>query len=616
MSSLFIRWQLPGRWRWGWPALGLLLLLAVANAAGQPAPAGPTPAAAPLADHLPVPVNAGQVPFFALLHAGDSVYALKRGDESLAHSLNYYTRAQALATTANDTLLLAEAIFARGRVYDAWNKEPQTTVALFRQATALFRRVPAQRLRYYYAWHLVAHAYDKVPDTLRTIAELQAMRRELAGQPPALLRQLPFTVEMALIATEVGHYILADSLLTTLARRAWVHNDPETYDHLTHYYLVRSRVDILGRHRPGSPYLDSLGGAYRRTHPAPDRLFYAQNLARLTAAAGQYALAYHYLSDYQHLNDSLRGSADVGRLRQALLRSEEAAGRQQSAAEAASQLARTRILWGLSVGLVVISLLSFHLARQGGRANRQAHRLATMNQELGAANQELATASQAVAASNQQLDGKVAQVELLNKEIQHRVKNNLHILFSLLRMQERRTDNPEVLEQLQAARLRVESIATLHNQLLRNPAGLDVADYLRALISAVVACLANGRQVVTHLRTDDLDLPTDSHFPLSLILNEWVTNSIKYADTDDQALEINVSVTRRADVTCIDYADNGWPPDPHRPAPPQPAHELGGLGTQIITLLARQLNATLTTRPAQPFHYALCLPHVALPTQT
>ena len=58
---------------------------------------------------------------------------------------------------------------------------------------------------------------------------------------------------------------------------------------------------------------------------------------------------------------------------------------------------------------------------------------------------------------------------MLNKEIQHCVKNNLHMVYSLLQMQERRTDNEEVIEHLQAARLRVESIAALHNQLLTNP---------------------------------------------------------------------------------------------------------------------------------------------------
>ncbi len=596
-------WAWCRRWRRHWP------LLLLAGAACQPAPAPPaTPRAAPPSAAAPAPANARQAAFFALIYAGDSIYALKNGDQSLARSLVYYTRAQELAAASGDTLLLAEAVFAKGRVYDAWNKEPAKTIAYFQQATDLFRQLPAQRRRYYYAWHLVAHAYDKVPDTARAVAVLRAMRRELAAQPAAVLRQMPFTVEMALIATQVGHYALADSLLTTLTRRAWVRNDPATYDYLSHYYLVQSRLDVYYRRRRPPPYLDSLEGAYRRTRPAPDRLYYAQNLARLAAAAGQYPKAYAYQSKFIYLGDSLHDKADVNQLRRALLHAAEAADRQQRQAEARSQAARTRTLGLLSSGLVIISLLGFYLARQGRRAQAQARRLATVNYALGTTNQELATASQAVAAVNRQLDDKVAQVELLNKEIQHRVKNNLHIIYSLLRMQERRTTSPEVLAQLQAARLRVESIATLHNQLLRNPAGLDMSEYLRALISAVVACLANGRQVVTHLRTDDLDLPTDSHFPLSLILNELVTNSIKYADTAGQALEINVSVARRPHDTCIAYADNGRPAAANPPPPFRPEHELGGLGTQIIVLLARQLNATLTTRPEQPFHYELCIP--------
>ncbi|RTQ53411.1 hypothetical protein EJV47_01330 [Hymenobacter gummosus] len=555
-----------GAWLW----LGLLGL--PNSVRGQPAP---DTTAHP--DHLAAPVTARQRQFFTLLGRGDSVYALKRGDQSLIGSLSYYTRAQQLAGT--DTLLLAEAVFARGRVYDAWNQEPQQTVALFQQATDLFRRLPAQRLRYYYAWHLVAHAYDKVPDTLRTTAVLRAMRQALAQEPPAVRRQLPFTVELALIATQVGRYGLADSLLRELTRRAWIRNDPETYDYLTHYYLVQSRLDVYYRRRPASPYLDSLGRAYRRTRTAPERLYYSQNLAQLSAAARQPAQAYTYLDEYIRLADSLRGGTEVGRLRQALLHSAEAAEQQQHRAERT----RTRTLWLLSGALAIITLLSFYLARQSRLARRQTRHLA-------AANQQLSTV-------NGRLDEQVAQVELLNKEIQHRVKNNLHILFSLLRMQERRTDSAEVVEQLQAARLRVESMAALHQQLMRQPGELPLAEFLRTLVSAVVACLANDRQVVTHLQTDPIDLPPDSYFPLSLMLNEWVTNSIKYADTQGQVLELRIRVGAHAHGTHLSYADNGQP---------APAAAPGGLGTQIIGLLARQLRATLHT-PA-PYHYHLDIP--------
>ena len=57
--------------------------------------------------------------FFALLRAGDSVYARKQAYGSFAQAQTHYDRAQALADQGADTLLLAEAVFARGRVYDA-----------------------------------------------------------------------------------------------------------------------------------------------------------------------------------------------------------------------------------------------------------------------------------------------------------------------------------------------------------------------------------------------------------------------------------------------------------------------------------------------------------------
>ena len=561
--------------RWLRRALPLALL---GLAACQPAGPGAPPAMAQ-------PVRAR---FFALLRAGDSVYARKQGYRSFAQAQAYYDRAQALADQGTDTLLLAEAVFARGRVYDAWNKEPAKTVAYFQQAAALFARLPGQWRRYYYARFLVAHAYDKVPDSLRAVQTLRGLRAELAARPDSVRRQVPSTVEMALTATEVRNYPLADSLLRQLVHRPGVRNDPATYDYLVHYYLAQARLDVFYRRHPTAPYLDSLRQSYRTAANPLDRLYYERNLARLSAAAGRPAAAYAYLNQATRLGDSLVDGGDVAQLRRTLLQTEARADRRQRADEAARQALRTRALVALSAGLAVISLLSFYLARQARHARVQAARLA---------------------AANHALDGKVAQVELLNKEIQHRVKNNLHMVFSLLHMQERRSDNEEVIEQLQAARLRVESIAALQTQLLRNPAVPDLTAFLKQLISAVVGCLATDRPVVTHLATEAVDLPVNSYFALSLLLNEWVTNTIKYAEPPaDHAIEVNVSVKPQGPDVLVEYFDNG------RRVPaatPVPEAEAAGLGTQIIALLSQQLGAELTTRPSQPYHYELRIPHGA-----
>ena len=563
-----------------WARAALLLLLAGA--------AGCCPAVA-------APASTPQARFFALLFTGDSIYAQKAGYQSFARALTYYDRAQALADASHDPRLLAEAALARGRFYDAWNKEPQKTIFYFQQAAALLASVPGQQGRARYARFLVAHAYEKVPDSLRTVQTLRGLRPDLAAYPDPARRRGLLAVEMALTSTAVGNYALADTLLREFLDRPRLLNDPATYDYLTHYYLVQSRLDVHYRHRPASAYLDSLQAATRATPQRLDRLYLSQQLAGLLAAAGRYPAAYGYLRTAVAIGDSLVDGNDLAQTRRALVASEQ---REQAQAVVARRN-RLRLIWGLSAGLAVISLLGLYLARQ-------ARRLAAANRALGRSNHDLAAASRAVGRANALLDDKVAQVELLNKEIQHRVKNNLHILFSLLRMQERRTTHPEVLEQLQAARLRVESIATLHTQLMRQPETVSLADFLRTLVSAVVACLAHERQVVTQLQTDTLTLARDNYFPLALILNELITNSVKYADTQGQPLELTVRVTARPEGTHFYYADNGRPAVPPTDPTADPDADPVGLGTQIISLLARQLRATLH-QPA-PYRYELLIP--------
>jgi len=585
VSALLVR---LGAYRGWW--LGLLLGLAGCQ---------PSPTAAPPGQALPPSALAAR--FQALLRRGDAAYAQKRGYRSFAQAQRSYDSARALADRSGDTLLLAEAVFAQARVYDAWNQEPRQTVAYFQRAADLFGRRPAAWRRYFYARYLVAHAYEKVPDSLHAVQTLRGLLPDLAAFPDTARRRAMLAVEMALTSTEVRNYALADTLLRRFVNRpGLLRDDPATYDYRTHYYLVQSRLDVRYRHRPASSYLDSLALAYRGAGRRLDRLFLSQQLAHLLAEAGRYPAAYRFLSTAVGIGDSLADGGDLAELRQTLVRSEQRA----EAQAAAAQQSRTRATWALGAAVVVISLLSFYLARQSRLARQQARRLARANQQLGTANTELARV-------NEQLDDKVAQVELLNKEIQHRVKNNLHILFSLLRMQERRATSPDVLAQLQAARLRVESIAALHNQLMRRPHDVSLADFLRTLTATVVACLANERQVITHLQTDALALAQDSYFPLSLILNELITNSVKYADTQGQPLELTVRVVAQPEGTRFSYADNGRAPEhadrPDYGARPDPA-AAAGLGTQIITLLARQLRATLHT-PA-PYHYELLIPPV------
>ena len=517
--------------------------------------------------------------FEALLAKGDSIYSQKTGYASFQQSLRYFDSAQVLAEESGEQILLAYAIFARGRVYDAWNKEPAKTIELFTRATELFRIAGAED-RYFYAKHLVAHAYDKVGDSVGATTVLRELVAELAGRDTATRRRMRFIPEMALIATEVQAYPLADSILRYLTRRDWIANDPRTYNYLDHYYLSQSRLDIYWRRKAGSPYTDSLVTAYGQLPALMDKLYYARQLADLYGATGHYAGAYRYRTIQEELGGQLASGSDFEQMQRALVVSETAAERRKLAYEETISRGRAYAIWGLSLLLAVITILSIYLYRRTRKYRVQSLHLGELNTEL---------------------DRQVSKVELLNKEIQHRVKNNLYTIYSLLHMQQDSTDNEEVIAHLEAARLRVESVASLHDHILGSGDMVDFGAYIKVLVNKVVACFAERRKVITHIKTETVSLPLNTCFALSLILNEWITNSIKYAENGGEMLNMDIRIANEAGQVCIDYADDGIA---QAGAPAKP-----GLGTEIIRLLTAQVKGRLTTINHHPYQYNLCIPN-------
>lgn len=514
---------------------------------------------------------------YKYIDIGDRVYAAKNGYESFENSLEYYDKAQAFADASQNNLLLAEAAFAKGRVYDAWNKLPQTTIELFDHAADLFYTVPSAFKRYLYVKHLLAHAYDKVNDSANTVNILEQMYNELHQADDTLLRQLPFTAEMALIATEVKNYKLASKILNDLSKRSWIKNDSDTYDYLNHYYLTKARLDIHHKKLIDSPYLDSLQHVYATAGNILDRMYYSGKLANLFAASGNYRQAYA-MSELTKLHaDSLNNAPDISSMESALLKSELLAEKRRVEYEASMRSVRMRIIIWLSAFLIIITILSIYLYRQKSRYLIQSKKLT---------------------AANKLLDEKVNQVEVLNKEIQHRVKNNLHMVFSLLQMQERKSTHEETIDTLQQAMLRIENIALLHNELVITNDNPDLSRHIKNLVSSAVKCLSSDKNIITHINVGASSIKRNHYLALSLILNEWVTNTIKYATPKDEVLQVNISIQSQSSQVIIEFADNGEVQEKKQE----------GLGTQIIKLLCRQISATLTVMPNNPYHYKLSLP--------
>lgn len=518
--------------------------------------------------------------FYYYINAGNVVYAEKEGYNSFSAGMKYYDSAQDIAYRSHDTLYLAEALFAKGRVYDAWNKDPEKTIRYLQEAAQLFQQVQGYYERSLYVRHLVAHAYDKVKDSVHATAVLRGMYAELAEKDTGFRARLQFIPEMALIATEVNAYTLADSILRYLVQRADIANHKDTYDYLSHYYLTRSRMDVLWQQKKQSPYLDSLQQVYDHSRNLMDKLYYGRSLAVLYDSSGDYRRSARLYTFFSKLSDSLNNNSEIKEMQETLLQSELNAEKHKLQYNERIRIVRANVLWLLSALLAIITILSIYLYRRNKNYRQQSLNLLQVNEAL---------------------DNKVEQVALLNKEIQHRIKNNLQMIYSLLQMQERKTDNEETIAALQAARLRVESIAALHNQLLHGSTDPDLAVFIKELVSMAVNCLSESRKVVTHIVAGQVQLPSNNYFALSLILNEWVTNSVKYATAGDELLEIHVTVQQHKDHVRIVYHDN------HVPAGSVPAEP--GLGTRIIQLLVRQLNGELVQVNNHPYHYMLYIPY-------
>ncbi len=191
-----------------------------------------------------------------------------------------------------------------------------------------------------------------------------------------------------------------------------------------------------------------------------------------------------------------------------------------------------------------------------------------------------------------QIEASLKEKEVLLKEIHHRVKNNLGVVDGLLQMQARRSQNSEVIETLQESHNRIASIALVHEKLYSSEdlAQINIAHYIADLTAHLFDSYnihANQIKLVSHI--SDIWLAIDIAIPCGLIINELVSNALKYAFSNQQAGEIQVSLHEQQDQSlCLIVRDNGagFPED-------FDLQQTTTLGMPLIQGLVKQLQGTL-----------------------
>lgn len=200
--------------------------------------------------------------------------------------------------------------------------------------------------------------------------------------------------------------------------------------------------------------------------------------------------------------------------------------------------------------------------------------------------------------------------EVLLGEVNHRVKNSLQLVSSILSLQARAAPD-EAAELLKAASARVQAISSVHAGLYHDDdvRTVEFGGYLRRFCDRLADAVGAGeRRISLQVEAEEIVLSADKAVPLSLIVNELVTNAFKYAFAEDRigsdAKDDNATVTVRlfnndSGTVCVEVADNGAGAGTQSALKPFTheqdisSNETSGLGTKLIKILAQQLGATV-----------------------
>ena len=207
----------------------------------------------------------------------------------------------------------------------------------------------------------------------------------------------------------------------------------------------------------------------------------------------------------------------------------------------------------------------------------------------------------AIEESVKRLEQSNREKTLLLHEIHHRVKNNLNFIAALLGLQLRNDLDPHARIVLEQNRHRIESIALLHNILYRSDTlgSLDTRTYLQMLVRSLVE--SSGRQADVDLSEmiDPITLPIDTMMHLGILVNELVTNSMKYATDPEGHVHIHLRLHAVLGVCRFHYCDHG------RTTMNRLEH---GFGYRLIGMTVRQLRGTLTPVTEDGLCYTITFP--------
>jgi two-component sensor histidine kinase len=275
-------------------------------------------------------------------------------------------------------------------------------------------------------------------------------------------------------------------------------------------------------------------------------------LFRADSALGNYQMAINDLHTYQLLNDSIfneRKSRQIEFLtmqfssaekEQSIHLLEKEKKLQQTKLEK-EQHTRNWIIGAVALMLVIIALLTNYLLLK--------HRT----------NKKLTAQQDEIEKKNESLQQLVEEKEWLVREIHHRVKNNFHIVLGLLGTQSGYLKSEEAVNALADSRHRIQAMSIMHQKLYQSEdlSSVSISEYIHELISHLRSSFHTRQSIQFKLDIDSIQLNTGYCIPIGLILNEVITNSIKYAFPGERPGLISICLKHDHTRVIVKISDDG-----------------------------------------------------------
>jgi two-component sensor histidine kinase len=194
-------------------------------------------------------------------------------------------------------------------------------------------------------------------------------------------------------------------------------------------------------------------------------------------------------------------------------------------------------------------------------------------------------------AAEETITASLNEKEILLREIHHRVKNNLQIITSLIRLHYRQITDPGTIHALQDSESRIRSMALVHEKLYHSTdlANIDFTDYIRSLTTSLITAYATDpHRIRLVIDVKDVSLDINRAIPVGLIMNELVANALKHAFPEGMSGKITITGRRTPAGITLSVQDNGvglpegldW-------------RNTTTLGLHLIITLIRQVNGSI-----------------------